>query len=206
MLKRKNIVKMLGMGSICLFLLGCTGESFLVQEEDVILEHESLLDESQELSVLESENTQETPENDENQTGSSVVSEESQNAENKIAVHICGAVNQPGVYYLKENQRLYEGIQKAGGFRPGADQEYLNQASILEDGMKIVVPTKEEVQEGLIQEENSFITNPAENASGKVDLNTADVALHYPELGKAGQRVLLPIVRNMERLKHRKIL
>ena len=43
----------------------------------------------------------------------------------EIAVHICGAVNNPGVYYFKEKQRVHEGIVKAGGFREDADMDYL---------------------------------------------------------------------------------
>ena len=31
-------------------------------------------------------------------------------APQQICVFLCGAVNQPGVYYLKEGARLYEGI------------------------------------------------------------------------------------------------
>ena len=170
MLKRKNVVKVLGIGSLCLFLLGCAKESFLVQEESstVILEEEVIL--SQEP----------LPEKDDTKV-----------------VHICGAVNQPGVYYLKENQRLYEGIQKAGGFRKDANQDYLNQAMMLEDGMKIIVPTEEEtleasdetnfvqteevskakaLEEGVIQKEYSLAEISTESRR-KVDLNTADEAL-----------------------------
>lgn len=170
MLKRKNIVKMLGTGCICLLLLGCSEDSFLLQEEEtstVILEEEVVLE--------------------------AAVSEEEQEIENEIAVHICGAVKQPGVYYLKEHQRLYEGIQKAGGFLEEADQDYLNQAMMLEDGMKITVPAREETLEainetnfvqteedsktkafekGTIEKTDSSSVSISESTGGKIDLNT----------------------------------
>lgn len=62
-------------------------------------------------------------------------------------VHICGAVNAPGVYTLERGERLYQAVEKAGGFREDAQQDYLNQADLLSDGMKIYVPTRSEVQE-----------------------------------------------------------
>ena len=62
-------------------------------------------------------------------------------------VHICGAVNQPGVYTLESGDRIYQAIEKAGGFREDAEQNYLNQADQLSDGMKIYVPTQEQARE-----------------------------------------------------------
>ncbi len=62
-------------------------------------------------------------------------------------VHICGAVKEPGVYTLESGERIYQAIEKAGGFREDAQQDYLNQADLLSDGMKIYVPTQEEVRE-----------------------------------------------------------
>lgn len=62
-------------------------------------------------------------------------------------VHICGAVKDPGVYTLEENSRIYQAIEKAGGFREDADSDYLNQADMITDGMKIYVPTEAEVEE-----------------------------------------------------------
>ena len=62
-------------------------------------------------------------------------------------VHICGAVQNPGIYILEEESRIYQAIEKAGGFSEEADQDYLNQADRLTDGMKLYVPTKEETAE-----------------------------------------------------------
>ncbi len=63
----------------------------------------------------------------------------------KIYVYVCGAVNHPGVYQLGENARVYEAVAEAGGFSTDADEEYVNQAQLLADGVKLLVPTKDEV-------------------------------------------------------------
>jgi len=62
-------------------------------------------------------------------------------------VHICGAVNLPGVYTLKAGSRIYQAVEEAGGFSGDADEEYLNLADLVADGMKIYVPTEAEVIE-----------------------------------------------------------
>lgn len=64
--------------------------------------------------------------------------------ETLLLVHICGAVASPGVYEFEEGDRLYHAIEKAGGFLPEADKDYLNQAWKLSDGMQICVPTREQ--------------------------------------------------------------
>ena len=49
-------------------------------------------------------------------------------------VHVCGAVNQPGVYELTADSRLFEAIQMAGGLTEEAADQTLNQAEVIEDG------------------------------------------------------------------------
>lgn len=65
-------------------------------------------------------------------------------APQQICVFLCGAVNQPGVYYLKEGARLFEGIAAAGGFSEEADENWWNQAALLSDGSRIQIYTREE--------------------------------------------------------------
>ncbi len=60
-------------------------------------------------------------------------------------VHVCGAVKEPGVYVMDGDARIYQAIERAGGFDPEADENFLNQADLLSDGMKIYVPTEKEV-------------------------------------------------------------
>ena len=62
-------------------------------------------------------------------------------------VHVCGAVEQPGVYELPQGSRIYQAIACAGGLSDEADPDYLNQADFVSDGEKVYVPTREEVTE-----------------------------------------------------------
>jgi len=61
-----------------------------------------------------------------------------------ICVHVCGAVNHPDVYELASGSRVYEAVKKAGGFSEDADESYVNQAQVLSDGVKLVIPTLQE--------------------------------------------------------------
>lgn len=85
--------------------------------------------------------------------------------ENRLLVHICGAVVNPGVYELEEGKRIWHAVEMAGGFAQQADENYLNQARKLVDGMKIYIPTKEETERAaqsiLLQGEELFPTDEA---------------------------------------------
>ena len=72
----------------------------------------------------------------------------------KIIVHISGAVKQEGVVELEENSRIADAIEKVGGLKENAETKEINLAYKLEDGMKIYVPTKEEIQNKESQEAN----------------------------------------------------
>lgn len=200
MLKKGNIIKRLGIGSLCLFLMGCSEETLLFQKNDnepMILKEEVVLQTEASAETLEENGQEEEPAEKE-----AVEKETAAQEEKKIAVHICGAVMQPGVYYLKSGGRVCDGIGEAGGFREDADQEYLNQAMLLEDGMKLVVPTKEEAQslkEASGEEaaaQIGIVSAPVkaeEQKNGKVDLNTADEALlsTLPGIGESRAKSIL---------------
>ena len=207
MLNKGNIWKIIGIGSLCLFLLGCSNESFQIQDEENSM---NLKEEVMLLSNVDGQKQTETDLNaDELEAREQV--EESAGAESnasdtkEIVVHICGAVKYPGVYHLTENQRLYEGIHKAGGFREDADEDYLNQALLLEDGMKIVVPTMEETaqlkkadetisaEESFLQKGESGYKETKESTDGKVNLNTADEALlcTLPGIGESRAKSII---------------
>lgn len=79
------------------------------------------------------------------QANGAMSAEQEAEAEKKVCVvHVCGAVKEPGVYIMDGDARIYQAIEKAGGFDSEADENYLNQADLLLDGMKIYVPTREE--------------------------------------------------------------
>jgi competence protein ComEA len=76
--------------------------------------------------------------------GKKAESADSTSAPQEITVHVLGAVENPGVYTLKEGSRLVNAIEAAGGCTEDGDADYLNLAYECADSMRIVVPTKKE--------------------------------------------------------------
>ena len=62
----------------------------------------------------------------------------------KIAVHIIGEVNKPGIIYLEEGARINDAIEEVGGETKEADLAQVNLAYVLQDGQKIYIPNKKE--------------------------------------------------------------
>lgn len=116
-----------------------------------------------------------------------------------IWVHVCGAVISPGVYELPAECRVYEAVQAAGGFTEEACEIYINQAQSVQDGMKLYIPTEEEVQS--VQEKKSadvsmgMDTNmgETERLTDKVNLNTASSAqlCTLPGVGESRAKAIL---------------
>ena len=101
-----------------------------------------------------------------------------------IYVHVCGAVSKEGVYSLTAGARVVEAVEAAGGFTDDADRSYVNLAGLLQDGMKIRIPTIEESSQasaetgGMAVTEAYGIEQASQDkgesaASGKININTA---------------------------------
>jgi competence protein ComEA len=60
-----------------------------------------------------------------------------------IRVHVAGAVLAPGVYELREGDRLIDALAAAGGPTDAADREALNLARRVRDEEQVLVPTRE---------------------------------------------------------------
>lgn len=88
----------------------------------------------------------------------------------QVAVHVCGAVKDPGVYYLSEDSLNQDVLALAGGFAEGAAVDYVNLAEKVCEGEKLYFPFEEEL-DGFLD-----ITNESniENDDGMVNINTAD--------------------------------
>ena len=97
--------------------------------------------------------------------------------ENKIIVHISGEVKNQGIVELEENSRVNDAIEKAGGVTENAYMKDINLAYKLEDGMKIYIPSKEEVENnknvGDVLSGNRYY-NSAENINGSSNVNSED--------------------------------
>lgn len=111
-----------------------------------------------------------------------------------IVVHVSGAVNIEGIVELASGSRIANAIEKAGGVKENADMTDINLAYLLEDGMKIHIPTKEETEANKNNENTpaeSYVTaasggvnskeatnstpssSTSDTASKKVNINTA---------------------------------
>ncbi len=87
-----------------------------------------------------------------------------------ICVHVCGAVNNPGVYELKQGSRVFEAVELAGGFAEDASQDFVNMAQELSDALRLYIPTVQEAQAWEGQNEVS----DGKDADGLININTAD--------------------------------
>lgn len=61
-----------------------------------------------------------------------------------IFVQVAGAVRQPGVYEMAPGSRVFQAIERAGGFDDGADREGVALAVELADGCRVYVPKQGE--------------------------------------------------------------
>ncbi|EJF1939347.1 helix-hairpin-helix domain-containing protein [Enterococcus faecalis] len=96
-------------------------------------------------------------------------------AETMIYVDIKGAVKVPGIYQLKNQQRIWDALALAGGVSEEADTTQVNYAQKVKDQMIIYVPKKgESVAQSLETLQESA---PAQqNQEEKINLNTATEA------------------------------
>ena len=86
---------------------------------------------------------------------------------NKIKVHISGQVVNPGVIEIEEGSRIIDAIEEVGGLTEDANVDKVNLAYVLEDAMKIHIPSTNE-------EETSIISTNQNNEELKVNINTAN--------------------------------
>jgi len=98
-----------------------------------------------------------------------------------IYVQVAGAVARPGVYEVQPEARVFEVIQKAGGFTAEADQQSVALAVTLSDGCRIYVPRTDESPPGGVavpQEQSIAVPSGAAGSSGAakpVSINSADL-------------------------------
>ena len=71
-----------------------------------------------------------------------------------IMIHITGAVVHEGIIEMKENARISDVIEEAGGLKEEADLKEVNLAYQVKDGQKIYIPSiydKETLEEGVMR-------------------------------------------------------
>lgn len=101
----------------------------------------------------------------------------------QFMVHVCGAVQNPGVVSLPEGSRAQDALEAAGGFTENAARDSVNLADWVYDGQKLYVPAAEEA-EGLVGQEVS---------DGRVNINTADISAlcSLPGIGESRARDII---------------
>ena len=109
--------------------------------------------------------------------------EEEKNEQEQIVVHVTGSVKSPGIVKLKDGSRIEDAIEAAGGLTENADISKVNLAYVLEDGIKIKIPSSSEEDigdgdvlidgsgENVVEEDDSQSTN--QNGKG-ININKAD--------------------------------
>lgn len=90
----------------------------------------------------------------------------------KLFVHVCGAVANPGVYQMEPGSRLYEAVEMAGGLTDEADETCLNMARQLSDGEQVLILTKEETA----AIPRTTADSQGTQTPGLVNINTATMA------------------------------
>ncbi len=191
--------------AVCL-AMALFGMSGCGQKEYVVLE-------TMPESATESGNTEDgllgkaadesTPGNSQKKNGQGEDSPRAYMAET-IQVHVCGAVEKPGVYGLPAGSRVFEAVEAAGGMTIDAAEDYLNLADLLFDGAKVRVPFLKELSEGEAYGEAGIygVTgNPdpestgisGQAVDGLVDLNRADkeALMTLPGIGEARAEAIL---------------
>ena len=110
-----------------------------------------------------------------------------QTKETEIYVHVCGCVKKPGVYSLHFGARTQEAINAAGGFSEKANQTAWNLAEVLQDGMQIYVPSKDEAKEALNEEQSLGKDLSASQKEDTVNINTAskEELMTLPGIGES---------------------
>ncbi len=179
--KKKKWYFAWGIGLFCLFLLGCAEKGLKWEEDRPERDPEAASQEK--VTLTEEASSMEATPPMEEAVSTEAASDEAER-EGKAAsiwVHVSGEVVNPGVYELKEGSRLWEAVSAAGGVTQEGDENYLNQAQILSDGMKITIPSQSQVEEWGEKDTPSYLLEYSGDGNWQqqdagVDLNTADKA------------------------------
>lgn len=135
-LTKKQLVIIIGIGVVIISVIG-----YYIYN----LNSEESYEQLEEISEEESTKTKENVEND----------------IEEIVVHIAGEVKNPGIVRIKEGARIADIIERAGGLTEIANITNINLAYVIEDGQKITIPSKENIEEAKeeTQEKNEYITS-----------------------------------------------
>ena len=100
-------------------------------------------------------------------------------------VYISGEINKPGVYQIKDGDRLEDLIEEAGGLTDKASDKTLNLAQRLEDQMKIYIPNIDEENSLENIDPNQSASQSPSKTSELININTAskEELMSLPNIG-----------------------
>ncbi|WP_197090972.1 helix-hairpin-helix domain-containing protein [Bacillus sp. FJAT-27231] len=114
-----------------------------------------------------------------------------------LMVDIKGAVASPGIYSLKNGERIHDAIEKAGGFQQEADRTAINLAQKLQDEMVVYVPKNGEEPPAelpaAVPRQGSTQGNSSENGGSSININqaSAEELQQLPGIGKAKAQAII---------------
>lgn len=127
-----------------------------------------------------------------------------------IVINVVGEVNNPGVVTLEEGARIIDAINAAGGKTDKADISEINLAYILDDGVRLYIPSFNETKERKLEnitESKETITSGAGNTivlesvseekeskqNKKININTAKLEelKQLPGVGDAVAKAII---------------
>ena len=169
-LSKKQIIVI---GIIIIVILIVVGYYFFTSVQKIGFEEIDVVEETEEIS-------------------SNFIKQEKEIEEEKIIVHIAGAVNKEGIIKLNEGDRIADAIEKADGLTEDADITNVNLAYMLSDGQKIYIPHIEDEKEAeisLSSGENVILQgeNESQSSNTLININTATLTqlLELPGVGSS---------------------
>ncbi|OQO71287.1 comEA protein [Enterococcus villorum] len=112
-----------------------------------------------------------------------------------IYVDVKGAVNRPGMYAFTAEERVFDVIQKSGGFTDVADEKQINFAAKIKDQQLLYVPEiGEEIEEKYSDHEEDTEIGESKVPQEKINLNTAN-SLQLQQIPGIGEKKAQEIIQ-----------
>ena len=128
------------------FIRGLDKEEVITNNEDYVVSDNSSNSDIDSEEKNGSENNNVSREDDGDlESSNGEISDEG--ASEKIYVYVTGEVNKSGVVVLNEGSRITDAIDAAGGVTPNADISKINLVYVLSDGVKLNIPSFNDLKE-----------------------------------------------------------
>ncbi|MDE0215268.1 MAG: helix-hairpin-helix domain-containing protein [bacterium] len=116
-----------------------------------------------------------------------------------ILVHAAGAVHAPGVYLFREQARVLDLVEAAGGLTPDADYDRVNLAEALVDGQRVYFPRFGQTEIPAPLNGSGSVGGAATARSAPLNLNAA-TAEQLESLPGVGPAIAAAIIEHRQRI------